>query len=162
MMHTWMSLVLIYISHWHRFGRTHQGQRCQRICPTQRGQDLSLVVVVDCEGVIAHNVTLGAYNTNKFLEFIQTKVIPSLDIQRFILVNNVPFHKSHEWQQAFEDVGHIYFRLLSCSSFLNVVVWVFGHIKIIEHCSFNFKWWCIGNHCLHGAMLDMSGQYIFW
>ena len=75
----------------HQFGRARQGQRCQRIHPTQRGQDLSLVVVVGCEGV-----TLGAYNTNKFLEFIQTKVIPSLDIQRFILVNNVPFHKSRE------------------------------------------------------------------
>ena len=31
---------------------------------------VSLVVVVGREGVITHDVTLGAYNTNKFLEFI--------------------------------------------------------------------------------------------
>ena len=31
-----------------------------------------------CEGIIACNVTLGAYNTYKFLEIIQTKIIPSL------------------------------------------------------------------------------------
>ena len=28
---------------------------------------------------IAHDLTRDAYHTNKFLEFIQTKVIPSLD-----------------------------------------------------------------------------------
>jgi pyoverdine/dityrosine biosynthesis protein Dit1 len=39
-----------------------------------KGSNLSLVV--GHEGVIAHNVALGAYNTNKFLEFIQTKVHP--------------------------------------------------------------------------------------
>ena len=74
---------------------------------------VSWVVVVGHEGVITHDVTLGAYNTNKFLEFIQTKVIPSLDRQRVILIDNVPFHKCHEIQQAFDDVGHIYIRLPS-------------------------------------------------
>jgi hypothetical protein len=58
-------------------------------------------------------VTLGAYNTNKFLEYIHTNVIPSLDKQRFILIDNVSFPKSCEIQQAFEDVGHIYFHLPS-------------------------------------------------
>jgi transposase len=87
------------------------------------------VVVVGREGVIAHDVTLGAYNTNKFLEFIQTKVIPSLDEQRFIFIYNVPFHRPRKIQQAFEDVGHIYFHLPSYAPFLNVAKWIFGHIK---------------------------------
>ena len=91
----------------HRFGRAHQGQRCQQPRPTQRGRNLSLVVAVAREGVIAHNVTLGAYNSCKFLEIIQTKVIPSLHRQRFIPMDNVPFHRPCEIQQAFGDVGHI-------------------------------------------------------
>ena len=78
--------------------------------PPQRGKNLSLVVAIGHEGVIARDVTLGAYNIGKFLEFIQTKVIPNLDRQRFILMDNVPCHKSCEIQQAFKDVGHIYFR----------------------------------------------------
>ena len=57
-------------------------------------------------------------------------MIPNLDRQNNILKDNVPFHKSHEIQQAFEDVGHIYFRLPSYIPFLNVAGWVFGHIKI--------------------------------
>ena len=66
--------------------------------PTQRGQNLSLVVAVGCEGVIAHNATFGAYTTYKFLEFIQTKAISGLDRQRFILMENVPFGRSREIQ----------------------------------------------------------------
>ena len=74
----------------------------------------------------ALDITLGAYNANNFLELIQTKVIPSLHRQRFILMDNVPFHKSREVQQAFEDVGHIYFHLPSYSPILNVAEhWVF-------------------------------------
>jgi hypothetical protein len=49
------------------------------------------VAAVGHEGVIAYDFTLGAYNTNKFLEFIQTKAIPSLDRQRSIIMDNVPF-----------------------------------------------------------------------
>jgi transposase len=77
------------------------------------------VVAVGREGVIALGVTLGAYNIDKFLEFIQTKVIPSLDRQRFIVMDNAPFYRSCEIQQTFEDVGHIYFCLPSYSPFLN-------------------------------------------
>ena len=74
----------------HQFGRARWGQGCSRIRPTQRGQILYLVVVVGREGVIAHDVTFGAYNTDKFLEFIRTEVIPSLDEQRFIFIDNIP------------------------------------------------------------------------
>jgi len=91
-----------------------------------------VVLVVGCERVIVHDITLGAYNTNKFLEFVQTKVIPSLDRQRFILMDNIPFHRFYEIQQAFEDATHIYFHLPSFSPlgpFLNGVEWLFGHIK---------------------------------
>ena len=44
-------------------------------------------------------------------------------------MNSVPYLKSHEIQQAFEDVGHIYFRLPSYIPFLNAADWIFGHIK---------------------------------
>jgi hypothetical protein len=58
----------LHLTRW--FGRACHGQICQRIHPTQRSRTLYLVVAVGHEGVITHYVTLGAYNTNKFLEFI--------------------------------------------------------------------------------------------
>ena len=119
-----------------RFERAHWWQRCQQICPTQRDWNLSIFGgVVGREGVIAYDVTLGAYNTYQFLKLIQTKVVPSLDRQRFILMDNVPFHKSRENQQAVEDVGHIYFRLPSHSPFLNATKAMYDGLisKIIKH-----------------------------
>ena len=53
-----------------QFKKACWGQRCQWIHPTQKNQNLSLVVIVGCEGVVAHNVTLGAYTTKKLLEFL--------------------------------------------------------------------------------------------
>lgn len=96
---------------------------------------LSLVVADGCEGVIAHNVTLGTYNTNNFLEFIQTKVISNFNRQPFILMDIVTFHKSRKIQEPFEDVGHVYFCLSSYSQFLNATKLIFGHIK--NHIRYN-------------------------
>ena len=67
-LYVWIWLVSIYI--WHV-----KDKDCQRIRPTQRGWNSSLVVAVSNEGVSAHDVTFVAYNTYKFLEF---KVVPSL------------------------------------------------------------------------------------
>jgi len=78
------------------------------------------VVAGGREGVIALDVTLDAYNKDKFLKFIQTKVIPSLDTRRFIFIDNVPFYKSCGIQQTYEDVEHIYFHFASFDSFFNV------------------------------------------
>ena len=58
----------LHLARW--FGRACHGQKCQWIHPTQRSRTLYLVIVVGHKGVITHDVTLGAYNTNKFLEFI--------------------------------------------------------------------------------------------
>ena len=91
-----------------------------------KGRNLSLVVVLGCEGVIAYDVTLGTYNTNKFLVFIKTKVISSLDRQRFILMNNVPFHKSRETQQGFERCWTQLLPFAIINPFLNDAKWVFG------------------------------------
>jgi hypothetical protein len=91
-------------------------------------------VAVGCEGVIAQDGTLGAYNTYKFYDAFKPGPFLSLDRQRFILMDNVPFDKSRDIQQAFEDVGHMYFYLSSYSPFPNVVEQVFGHIKrILRH-----------------------------
>jgi len=59
------------------------------------GFNLSVVVAIGREGVIAHDVTLVCILGSKFLKFVQTKAIPSLDGQRFSIIN-VLIHKSCE------------------------------------------------------------------
>jgi hypothetical protein len=104
------------------FGRDSSRTRCQQIRPTQRGRNLlvSLVVAIGCEGVIAHNVTLGADDSKKFLEFTQTKVIPSLDRQRFNPHGQCPVSQDLvKTQQAFEDVGLICHHIVHFSMMQN-------------------------------------------
>jgi hypothetical protein len=48
-------------------------------------------------------------------------------------MDNVPFHISFEIQQAFEDVGHIYFRWPSYSPFINVANWVLDTSKAMSY-----------------------------
>jgi len=44
----------------------------KQICHTQRGQNTSLVIVV-CRGIMAHDVTLGAYNVDKFFNSFKAR-----------------------------------------------------------------------------------------
>ncbi len=59
-----------------------------------------------------------------FLNLFKPRSFPIL-----IFLDNVPFHKSCEVQEAFEEVGHICFHLLSYNPFLNVAEGVFAHVK---------------------------------
>jgi hypothetical protein len=75
---------------------------------------MSIVVVIGHKGIITYYVTLGAFNVNKFVEFVQRQMILDCDKQRFILMDNVLFHKSCE-VKVVKEASHIYFRLLTYS-----------------------------------------------
>lgn len=63
MLYTWMRSISFYILHVNLEGLI-------------KDKDANKFVQPSHEGVIAHNVTLGAYNIYKFLEFIHTKGHP--------------------------------------------------------------------------------------
>jgi transposase len=112
-----------------RFGRAPRGRRATKVRPTQRGKNMSVAIAVSREGILAHDVRLGAYNSVSFTEFIRTKLLPALHHPKIILMDNVPFHKNSDVCQAIESAGHVHLRLPTYSPFLNAAEWVFGHIK---------------------------------
>ena len=59
-----------------QFGRARWDKDANEFVQLKGAEIYLWWVVVGCEGVIAQDVTFGAYNTYKFLWFIQTKVIP--------------------------------------------------------------------------------------
>ena len=85
-MDMWMRLVLVYILHINLEGLV-EDKDANKFVQLKGIKNHLWWLQIGCEGVIAQDVTLCAYNTYKFLEFIQTKVIPSLDGQRVILMN---------------------------------------------------------------------------
>jgi transposase len=112
-----------------RFGRARRGERAVRVRPTQRGRNVSVVVAVGREGIIASEVRLGAFNTDRFNTFLADTLLPNLHGPRTIIMDNVPFHKSHEVQDTIENAGHICEYLPPYSPQLNAAEWVFGNIK---------------------------------
>ena len=112
-----------------RFGRAERGKRAAVVRPTQKGRNVSMVVAVAREGIVASEIKLGAYNGGKYLEFVRDKVLPALQGPRIIVAGNVPFHKKQEVRKAIEDAGHTYLLLPPYSPHLNASEWVFGNVR---------------------------------
>lgn len=89
---------------------------------------MSIVVVIGHKGIIKYYVTLGAFNVDKFVKFVQRQMIFDCDKQWFILMDNFLFRKSCEIKVV-KEASHIYFHLLTYSWFLNVGKLVIEHVK---------------------------------
>ena len=112
-----------------RFGRAQRGKRATVVRPTQRGRNVSMVVAVTREGIVASDIRLGAYNGDRYLEFVRNKLLPALLTPRIIVADNVPFHKKQEVREVIEEAGHTYLLLPPYSPHLNASEWVFGNVK---------------------------------
>ncbi|KAK3827670.1 MAG: DDE superfamily endonuclease-domain-containing protein [Benniella sp.] len=112
-----------------RVGRVPRGERAVMVPPTQRGENMCLVVTVGKEGVIASHVELGAFHAESYLQFITTHLLPALHEPRTIVMDNVPFQKSKDVQDAIENAGHRCLRLPPYTPHLNAAEWVFSSIK---------------------------------
>jgi transposase len=112
-----------------RFGRSRRGRRAVQVRPTQRGRNISLVVAIGMEGVIAAQVRLGAFNTERYNEFLRDGLLPALNGPRTLIQDNVPFHRSLVVQETIEEAGHICMQLPPYSPHLNAAEWVFSNIK---------------------------------
>ena len=112
-----------------RFGRARKGQQATIVRPTQRGRNVSLMVAVAREGIVATEVRLGAFNANLFVDFLMNSLIPALDGPRTIVMDNVPFHKHVRVGEVLEEAGHTVLRLPPYTPHLNATEYVFGNVK---------------------------------
>ena len=166
MLYTWISLVSIYIWHVDLEGLVDDKDANKFV--QLKGVEVYLWwFELVMKGVIAHGVTLGAYNTNKHLKFIQTKIIHSLDRQRFILVDDCPistnlvkYNKRLRMLDIFNFVCHhtIHFSVPH-NEYLDTskpcpVEWSPRLSNIILY----IKWWHTSNQCKHGARLDTENS----
>ena len=111
------------------FGRAPRGKKAVRVRPTQKGRNVSVAVAVGREGIIGVESRLGAYNGEKFIEFVQNRVLPNLDRSRFILLDNASFQRKTDLQKMVKEAGHTFVRLPPYSPHLHASEWVFGFLK---------------------------------
>ena len=114
-----------------RKGRAPRGRRPIVVRPTQRGRNLTLMVAIGKEGIIASEVHLGSTNTNKFLEFVENDVLKNLENlgNKTIIMDNARIHKPNCIRQAFEDAGHELIFLPPYTPHLDCAEWVFADVK---------------------------------
>ena len=87
------------------------------------------MVAVACEGIVATEVRLGAFNANLFVDFLMNSLIPALDGPCTIVMDNVPFHKHVHVGKVLEEAGLTVLRSPPYTPHLNATEYVFGNVK---------------------------------
>jgi len=112
-----------------RFGRSPKGKRASQVRPTQRGRNVSLVAAVGREGIIASEVMLGAFNSEKYEAFFANKLLGALKGPRTIIMDNVPFHRTNAVRDLIQAKGYTCLHLPPYTPHLNAAEWVFSNVK---------------------------------
>ncbi|TKY89754.1 hypothetical protein EX895_001539 [Sporisorium graminicola] len=89
--------------------------------PANRQKNMSLLVAVGKDGIIASEVLLGAYNTDRFCSFLDNKVLPLVAGQRRVfMMDNASFHRFFDTKQRITNAGHEAHYLPAYSPWLNI------------------------------------------
>lgn len=117
--------------HIHRqFGRAPRGIHPFRSVPTQKGTNMSLLVAVDRNGLVASETRIGSYNANRFAEYLRTKLFPQIQGQRrVLLLDNARIHKTAEVREAVDEASHTLLFLPPYSPHLNAAESLFSCVK---------------------------------
>ena len=87
------------------YARAPIGERavCRR--PAARGSNISVVGALHAGGVIAFDARDGAYDGERFLMFLENKLIPKLRKGDIVFMDNVRFHKVDGIRESIEATG---------------------------------------------------------
>ncbi|CAG8831258.1 10501_t:CDS:1, partial [Cetraspora pellucida] len=95
---------------------------------SNRGKNISVIAAINDNEVLHYKSILGSVNSEIFATFIDEllRIIPN---RKFLVMNNICFHKSDIVKEIVEDTTHQILYLLSYSSFLNPIENCFSKIK---------------------------------
>lgn len=120
-----------------RFGYAARGIAPHTVLPGNRGQNVSVLVCIGVKGVIHWEHTAGAYNSEKFVRFLDN-LIPlieeDLDISttqkdKFLIMDNAVIHRSNAVKLKLESLKQDYKFLPPYSPQLNPIEEFFSALK---------------------------------
>lgn len=87
------------------YARAPVGDRavCRR--PAARGSNISIVGALDAAGIVAFDARDGAYDGERFIMFLECKLIPKLRDGDIVFMDNVRFHKVDGIREKIEATG---------------------------------------------------------
>lgn len=95
--------------------------------PQLRRTRISLALAVSKEGVIGYKLMMKSFNKQTFIDFVNS--LPRAVGTTTVILDNIPFHKSKETQQAFQAKGYRPLYILPYSPKLNAIENVFSVLK---------------------------------
>lgn len=130
-----------------RRGRNIIGQRATVNLPGQRGANITMCAAISSEGVLTHIPTIGPYNTERlitFLDALYQSIVPPEergqvrpDMSHFVIVwDNVAFHHSRQVTEWFATHLRVMMQFLPpYSPFLNPIEEFFSswRWKVYDH-----------------------------
>ena len=89
----------------------------------------SILVALKNGALIAPYIFEGTCNTEKFNDYLETKLLPALPKKQVIIMDNARIHKSQKARELIEQAGHILLFLPPYSPELNPIEKRFGSLK---------------------------------
>ena len=86
-------------------GRCPKGKRLVDSAPAGRYAMLTLMSAVRLEGVVAPMLLDGPVNAETFAGYVEECLVPALEADDILIMDNLPAHKSARITQAVEDAG---------------------------------------------------------
>lgn len=96
-----------------------------------RGVNTSLLCVIDISGIVAFDIQNGAFNSEKFVSFIENNLITyfSANPTKILIMDNVKFHHSQIIKTVFNNHNISFKYLPAYSPQLNPIEEFFSMIK---------------------------------
>ena len=86
-------------------GRSLKGKRLVDSAPAGRYATLTLMSAVRLDGVVAPMLLDGPVNAETFAGYVEECLVPALEADDILILDNLPAHKSVRITQAVEDAG---------------------------------------------------------
>jgi len=109
------------------------GTEARQIVPSSKGRNVSLLCAISVYGVLSFELIAGPYDSVKFCEFIQKKLVPALKNDGlehvFVIMDNCRVHKTDAVENLFDkhEIAHLF--LPPYSPQLNPIEETFSVVK---------------------------------
>ncbi|GAB5519295.1 MAG: hypothetical protein RhofKO_15460 [Rhodothermales bacterium] len=114
-----------------RYGRAKRGERVVDSAPVNRGPNVTLIVAMSLEGVIAPMQVELATSGDVFRAYVAQVLVPSLREGDVVLMDNLPAHKITGIRELIEGVGASVLYLPRYSPEYNPVEQLWSKVKAV-------------------------------
>jgi transposase len=112
-----------------QYGRCRRGRRLVAYAPHGHWKTTTFVVALRAEGLSAPMVLDGAMNGKAFLAYVQQVLVPTLQPDDLVVMDNLSSHKAAGVRQAIEQTGARLMYLPPYSPDLNPIELAFSKLK---------------------------------